>query len=362
MEHLRIQNYRGIEDLTIEGIEPINLIVGKNNTGKTSVLEAVRLWKSQFGTSVFREILEERGELYAIEVNNLESTLNVVLSLFNRRELDTNKPIICIENSKEKIRFELGIVEENQKESGDGTLVRRQKFNSFKRNTELSKKERLGIQISNGGVIFYTLDFIFDGSFRFLQSRSNSYAIEYVNSKSYQPEKNEHLWDKIALTEFEKYIVESLQIIDETVTGLNFVEDRYKGRGRTPIIKSAGFSKPLPLSTMGDGMNRLLTIILHMINCQNGVFLVDEVENGLHYEVQVKMWRMIAKLAQDLNIQVFATTHSNDAIKTFCEVMMEKATPNGAIHRLYTDSGKIYCTSYDSDLLDNILEVDEEVR
>jgi AAA15 family ATPase/GTPase len=71
---------------------------------------------------------------------------------------------------------------------------------------------------------------------------------------------------------------------------------------------------------MGDGMNRILTIILALVNSDNGCLLIDEFENGLHYTVQENLWRIIFHLSKELNIQVFATTHSEDCIKGFQSV------------------------------------------
>lgn len=72
---------------------------------------------------------------------------------------------------------------------------------------------------------------------------------------------------------------------------------------------------------MGDGINRVLTIILALVNSDNGFLLLDEFENGLHYSVQEKLWNIIFNLAQKLNIQVFATTHSEDCIYGFEQVL-----------------------------------------
>ena len=69
---------------------------------------------------------------------------------------------------------------------------------------------------------------------------------------------------------------------------------------------------PVPLGSMGDGMLRVLQIILKVFSAQGGFLLIDEFENGLHYSVQEKIWALIFKLAEQLNIQVFATTHSWD--------------------------------------------------
>ena len=59
------------------------------------------------------------------------------------------------------------------------------------------------------------------------------------------------------------------------------------------------------------------TIVLSLVNARGGVLLIDEFENGLHYSVQLDAWRMIFNLAQSLNVQVFATTHSWDAVESF---------------------------------------------
>ena len=70
-------------------------------------------------------------------------------------------------------------------------------------------------------------------------------------------------------------------------------------------------------------MNRMLSIMLSLINAAGGILLVDEFENGLHYSVQPDAWRMVFKLVRDLDVQVFTTTHSRDAISSFQEVAAE---------------------------------------
>ena len=72
---------------------------------------------------------------------------------------------------------------------------------------------------------------------------------------------------------------------------------------------------------MGDGINRILTIILSMLNCPaGGALAVDEIDNGLHYSVQEQLWKMVFSLANELDVQVFATTHSMDCLKSFAHV------------------------------------------
>jgi AAA15 family ATPase/GTPase len=66
-----------------------------------------------------------------------------------------------------------------------------------------------------------------------------------------------------------------------------------------------------------------MTIILALVNAENGFLLVDEFENGLHYSIQEKLWEITFNIAKSLNVQIFATTHSDDCIRGF-----EKALNN----------------------------------
>ena len=70
-------------------------------------------------------------------------------------------------------------------------------------------------------------------------------------------------------------------------------------------------------------MNRLFELALSLVNAEDGVLLVDEFENGLHYSVQPDVWRMIFALAQKLSVQVFATTHSRDTVRSFQKAAAE---------------------------------------
>ncbi len=99
---------------------------------------------------------------------------------------------------------------------------------------------------------------------------------------------------------------------------------------------------------MGDGVNRMLTVILALLNCREGVFMIDEFETGLYYTVQTKLWEIVFMLAEKLNIQVFVTTHSSDCIRSFAKVNKGQ----GTLIRLEEHEGEFSITSYsDSELI-----------
>jgi predicted ATPase len=140
------------------------------------------------------------------------------------------------------------------------------------------------------------------------------------------------LWDAIALTETEQEIVEALRVISSDILAISMIGSNTT-RPRIAIVKSSRFPQPVSLRTFGDGLNRLFGIVLSLCNARNGVLLVDEIEIGLHYSVQVSIWRIIFSLAKKLNVQVFATSHSWDCVRAFQEAAKE-SPEEGVLIRL----------------------------
>ena len=79
------------------------------------------------------------------------------------------------------------------------------------------------------------------------------------------------------------------------------------------------------MSAARSGLNRLFGIILSLVNAKDGLLLIDEVENGMHHSVQLDLWRVIFRLSRQLNIQVFATSHSWDSVEAFQKAAVSAA-------------------------------------
>jgi predicted ATP-dependent endonuclease of OLD family len=100
---------------------------------------------------------------------------------------------------------------------------------------------------------------------------------------------------------------------------------------------------------------------LALLNCKDGVLLLDEFETGLHYSVQEKLWDIIFMLSEKLKIQVFVTTHSNDCINSFVKSKIN-ATVNGQVIRLEKQQDDICAKVFDDNddlkfLTDNSIEI-----
>ena len=118
----------------------------------------------------------------------------------------------------------------------------------------------------------------------------------------------------------------------------------------------------MPLRSLGDGMVRVLGIALALVNVINGILLIDEIENGLHYLVQPDLWRLIFQTARQLNVQVFATTHSWDCIQAFQQVAQEDTESEGMLIRLEAKDGNIAATLFDEEELGIATREQIEVR
>jgi AAA15 family ATPase/GTPase len=108
-------------------------------------------------------------------------------------------------------------------------------------------------------------------------------------------------------------------------------------------------------------VNRLLGIVLALVNATDGLLLIDEIESGLHYSIQPEMWQLVFRIASELNIQVFATTHSKDCIEAFQKVA-SKHPKEGVLIRLGRKNDDIVASVFEEEDLEIAIEQDVEVR
>lgn len=367
MNSLYIKNYKNLESLQIDKLGRVNLIAGENNVGKSSLLEAVSILQSGGSLEWLMQLLEFRGESTDRYVENhqrkeLDSFLSFVLNYDNEHKFEL--PIMLSDmECKVEIRF-VYFTEMQVTEGGFDRTVRTVVENydpsSYYENIGLG----LEITPSLGQKILYT----FNGSVPRSQMDLLN-KVQYVRMGDINTINNPSLFDKLALTPLQKEVVKALQIIEQRIVDLNFLkDDRRRNRlsrernedERVPYVVFEGESKPRRLSSMGDGINRILTIILAMLNTKEGVLLIDEFENGLHYSVQQKLWKVIFSLSRMLNIQVFVTTHSRDAIRAF---VAENIENDGTFIRLERRKNKVVAVTYDNkEDLELVLEQDIEIR
>lgn len=356
VDSLYIKNYRNLDELRIDSLSKVNLITGKNNTGKSTLLEAIALYATKCDLGIILQLLEERGENYKQASGNknvTESNIKALASFFNNRVVSFSQQgainigtventLFGKQNAIEKsislrfVKYFEEIVNQNEE-----PVNRRKKTIIEHEENKLFVDYKLGLEIRVGiNSFILPLDdqrFYNRIGFRGLGSAEN---FQFIRTRNIDRDINGKLWDLITLTEKEKYVIDALKIIEPLVERIAFIEEGT--RNRSAVIKLSNNNNVFPLRSMGDGINRLLTIILALVNSDNGFLLIDEFENGLHHSIQEKLWEIIFNLANKLNVQIFVTTHSEDCISGFENVLNSpQNTLDGKLIRLDNINGKV---------------------
>src|SRR5262249_45531218 len=153
-------------------------------------------------------------------------------------------------------------------------------------------------------------------------------------------------------------ILPALQIVEPRLQRLSLIPFA----GQLVIHGDIGHSRLMPIPFMGEGLRRLLSLVLAMANTPGGIVLIDEVENGLHYSVLEKVWQAVAGAAQQFGVQLFATTHSWECIRSAHEALAASEVDDLRLHRLDRFNGEITAVTYDRAMRETALRAGLEMR
>ncbi|MEA5619675.1 AAA family ATPase [Cronbergia sp. UHCC 0137] len=360
IKDIHIKNFRCFDDLKVSGFERINLISGKNNVGKTALLEALFLNSVPRPDTIFllRQVRRESPKLSRAlperTWNNFffQQNKNSELIIDAIFEDGSSKIVeICVDESIKDLEVEDSEqLNNNDQEkmlslfSGSQSVV---SVMHIKTRSNHQKSFETSIASSAKGLLATDIKIpdIKDAFFMpsFLRIASRDLTEEF---------------DKARLNERENDVLKAFQTIDDSIIG---VESFSIGEPNI-YIKREGESR-LPLSLFGDAINRIADLILRLINNQNCILLIDEIENGIHHSNQVAFWNIIYKLSSELNVQIFATTHSLEMIKAFIKAGSDY--PNLSTHFELTKhkrTGKIVAIKRDLDTLDYGISHNKQVR
>lgn len=338
LNSLFIKNYKNIPFLELPTLKRVNLLWGKNNVGKSTLLEALSIYASNGNLKQLYELLRLRGEdLQAFKSRNnitVEDEVNAFLPLasnYDKSVFDKGEGIQIGETANNPLKIKLVKINTIIRQDKNGKRqVRRIVSEIGVQTTEDTINSYIALQVNNESKgIEYQIALdghgIPDENFFEKESVPVNIPFQFISCKWAQPIDIDQLWSTISMSENEEEVITALKIIEPTIERFNILsKEGDDSKKRIPFVRIKDTDKLVRLSSMGDGINRILHIILALINCKGGIFLLDEFENGLHYSVQEQLWKIIFKLANQLNIQVFVTTHSNDCINSFAKVATEE--------------------------------------
>lgn len=291
-----IKNFRCFRALRLRTTASINLIAGLNNSGKTALLEAIHLsataapwevlraggirpWSGGPGDAAWRSLFHQSDESSSITLTAHWATGEVL----ETRVVSTTEVQVGRMSSPP-----IGLIMEVERRAlhsvegapGDGAQVYRTEEGTF--STSRSAMPLVG----DVGVASATD-----------RPRASVLADRF---------------SALQRTRSEGFVVDALRVMEPRLRDLHVVSER----GAPMLWGDLGATSLLPVEAMGDGMTRVLQLVLGVTATPTGrVFLVDEIENGLHHGALEAFWRVLITAAASRGAQVFATTHSLECIR-----------------------------------------------
>jgi hypothetical protein len=378
-DSLEIRNFRAFDYLKIEHLGNVNLFLGKNNIGKSTLLEALYLYANLGAPQAIRSILDERNEPLSMQYAGTAEP--AVWYLFHGRQ-----PLEQINNSIQIGR--LGAPDSSLTLSikwlrringiddstglGDGSgygggAMAGLEYMEFDSPGSLDTEESIPALVVKCGQIrrHLRLDDAYDAlcrRWRLHRQPQNEFVTPcvFVVAGGLDEMLLHSLWGKIALTDAKRDVIEALRII--VPESEDFALLPQQGGRSSFCLSMRGRDEPCPIKTMGDGMNRLVGLNIALAYAQNGILLVDEIENGIHWSVLPEVWKFIVKVARRLNVQVFATTHSQDCLKSFYMGTKDAEDIDGIAVRIEKKNGEFHTEIFDEQRLAVIIEEEIEIR
>lgn len=296
IENLTVENYRSFKNYSLNGLKRVNLLTGYNNSGKSSLLEAVEILAAAGDPHRLLRISERRNEHLVIIDERTKQSLGDLNQFFHNRNID-NGIRLCAGEWQVQIEYH-----------------------------PPEKTDEEGFRVTRIGKIFdaesLEIPYGSDGTFGSWNSRSRGGArshdeafcsVEYLGLREINDASLSFLWDRVLLSKSEREHIETLQILDPDIESVVYLSSEGR-KGRIHLGKKGEMTRS-PIGSHGEGMQRLLALSIYLATVKGGILLVDEIDTGLHYSVLADMWKLVIATAIKNDIQVFATTHSLDCLR-----------------------------------------------
>lgn len=355
---LEVERFRCFDTFKIDSFKRVNLIAGVNNSGKTTLLEALFLLIGGTNPSLTLIINSWRGlDIVA------DSTDNQWSSLF--WQFKDSQPIkvrsVNSEGANRSLEISVGLsgsVLRGEKQRQEQTeVISGQRYNILYDHVDESGRhytaKGVPVFVKRGNLMTYELR---------LEPSLPSPSITGIFIGSHHAGNiNEEMqrFSDVRREGKDGMVLDAAKIIEPRLERLEILT--YQG---IPMLHGyvRDYSKPLPSPFLGDGTRRTLSLLLAISAAKNGVVLVDEIENGIHHSAMKSLWSMIAKASRTFNCQVFATSHSEECIYAARDAFKENRPYDLMLYRLDRKKGSIKAVEYDEDRLDAALSISLEVR
>lgn len=339
LTELRVSQYRGFADYRMDGLARVNLFVGKNNSGKTALLEGIQYLASGGDPSVLVEIAQRRGEIILGRPETAARLVDVGHFFYGHQVAPGFD--FSIKSNNGYAPIETSVFSVNRDEASEWSARQLLPGLHLKINRASDDREPSIYRVTREGGVNFEAGVrprrVLGG--RVVSGRAER-QVRFVGPGSLNTIDLATMWDDVTLAGREADVSAALRVLDERVESIHFLTGMlasgyFPARGGI-IVAFRGEEVRVPLGSLGDGMRRMMALATALAFTREGCLFVDEIDTGLHYSVMIDMWRLVVEKAVASNIQVFATTHSWDCIEglsQYCAACPDM-TGHVAIHKI----------------------------
>ncbi|MBD5561052.1 MAG: AAA family ATPase [Clostridia bacterium] len=353
---LSVQNFKGLGDVVLKDMRRGTLIVGKNNSGKSSILEAVFLLMDCTSPEIFfklndlraREQISGTEDLWGRLFGNGGQQLRIVAQLDN----DTLVELMASHAPDDSATYPGGArLSSGTALSGNGAMSGVRRADTvFRYQFAFGEAQESGLYAGDAQGVRRLGRTTVNGQagtipVRFIPaSRTNlvmSVLLGEVELRSKKPE-----------------LIEALRIVDNTVEDLVTVT---QPTGTEVYIRTAlGL---LPLAYAGDGLRSIAALVMQtMLQDPGSIVLIDEIENGIHYSLYGKVWEILNRTAASHGGQIIATTHSYEFVwSAFEAARADHASDQFSLYRLDRNHRR-HVVRYSTEDTEAALQYNMEIR
>lgn len=344
---LRIQRYRGIRDLSLDSLGRVNLLIGENAAGKTTVLEALALLGSGGRANVIAPVAATRGPEGQVAGPAAIRDLVWVPMFYG---LETDTPIAIEANGGEMDSMSLSIRMEPVDEL---TVPNVQTGEPF----AVAVDEALVLGYTHGGKAFESRVVLGPKEMQIAQPTELPRArLAFLPANVGDASQDATKLGALRREKRSAFLLEALRELDPRIRS---VEENSSSGSAAIYCDIEGLPRLMSLSSLGGGLARVTRYLLAIATSSGGAVMIDELENGLHHGAMTTAWRAIKTAADRFDTQVFATTHSLECIRAAHQALDEEGIQ---VTRVERENGTVRAEQYSAEGLSSAIEFSMEMR
>ena len=292
IKDLYIENFKCFNKIKIDDIKKINFLIGKNNSGKTTILETLMLILSESRINVIENIKT---------ISRFKENKTEIKTLFYN--FDYNNNINFNYNKYDNTSYNINIspiLKDNKIPKDDNIELN---YNTIINNDDTIEEKKLNIPNINNTIYMMNkkIDNIGNREETYIQSSIEyhtltAYLIEILKSKNEEP------------------IIEMLSFFNKNIKAINVLNNDI-------YINIEGMNELVILNLMGEGLKKYLSIILPIAANKNNLILADDIASSLDNETAKYLFKSILNLSRNNDMQILLKINNYETLKLLHEII-----------------------------------------